>query len=251
MDVQVEAAINHDAVVGNWHDAPSGTLGGGGGGGGSAWDFGHLLSNPESERGGGRQDRGADHEAMAGAWSRSLTDSQPASAAYAPDSGAQSPHAMSHQLFASEPGAQLLDHDTAAPARQRDAGPDHYNIYDGAQASSQQAASQFGSPSEWGPSHLVSVSTGDGVRTEARELESEWQLEELLGHIDALEGLLCVLVSVCAEVVGAAAVGPGCVRSAYRCMSYHQVRAQLHCARAIHPLTEFYTQLSCATPRKG
>ena len=224
MDVQVDAALHHDAVGGHWqpHDASPGTLGGGGSSGGSAWDFGHLLSHPEDEHGGGRQDSGAHHEAMAG----TLDPSRDVAA------------------------ARLLDH------RDAGLGVDHYDIYDGAQAqaAAQQVASQFGgSPSEWGPSHFVgggSVSTGDGVRTE--ELESEWQLEELLGHIDALEGLLCVWVSVCAEVVGT--VDPGRVRSAYRC-AYSDAGARSTCrgrgAPVICTLTEVYTQLSCATPRRG
>ena len=188
MNLNVDASRYHNAVGSHWqpHDAPPAPLDDGG----DRWDFGHLVSGPSLLA------------------SDSVSPPQNLPTSYATGGTARS-LTMPHHL--PEPGAnsQLIDSTVAMhpPKDLRHAVPDPYTqqalnyTYKGAQAASQPVSStlsQLDSHSEYASQVLSgsSVSAGNGVRPEV--LEPEWQLEQLLGHIDALEGTLCASVSVCA-----------------------------------------------------
>jgi hypothetical protein len=192
MNLNVDASRYHNAVGSHWqpHDAPPPPLDDGV----NIWDFGHLVS----------------HSGPTPTDSVSPAKTLPTS--FATGGGARSPLTLPHHF--PEPGAnsQLIDSTVGQsvamhPKDLRHAAPDPYTqqalnyTYKGVQAASQPVSStvsQFDNHSEYVSQVLSgsSVSAGNGVRPE--ELEPEWQLEQLLGHIDALEGTLCASVSVCA-----------------------------------------------------
>lgn len=133
-------------------------------------------------------------------------------------------HLVSGHLTGCDIDSTFIDSTVAMhPSKDlRHAAPDPYTqqalnyIYKGAHAASQPVSStvsQFDNHSEYASQELsLSVSAGHGVRPE--ELEPEWQLEQLLGHIDALEGTLCASVSVCA----CARVFGSCRTCSIRCL---------------------------------
>jgi hypothetical protein len=190
MNLNVDASRYHNAVGSHWqpHDAPPPPLDDGG----DRWDFGHLVSGPTP--------------------TDSVSPPKTLPTSYATGGGARSPLTLPHHF--PEPGAnsQLIDSTVGKsvamhPKDLRQAARDPYTqqalnyTSKGVQAASQPVSStvsQFDNHSEYASQVLSgsSVSAGNGVRPE--ELEPEWQLEQLLGHIDALEGALCASVSVCA-----------------------------------------------------